>query len=112
MKKPKTKPAVKRTKKKAEGVAELPEWLTETPLDTEYALTMDEGGLDGQKCQSSDLTRQEFLIIKVFLAKMRGVQVPTERPEGYQQSAYVIPLLWSELEPEEIAAVPEAANAN
>jgi hypothetical protein len=108
--KPKKKSAANRQPDKIEP--DLPEWLTETPLDTEYSLTMDEGGLDGERCQYVDLTRKEFLILKVFLAKMRGVQVPTERPEGFRQTAMVIPLLWSELGAEEIAAIPEATHAN
>ena len=88
----------------------LPEWLTVTPHECEYFLAMGEGGLDCQECQNIDLTRKEFLLLKLFLAKLRSMPIPLEQPEwvkvgGTEDS------IWSELEPGEIAAVAEAAHA-
>jgi hypothetical protein len=89
----------------------LPEWLTETPLPAEYQLVMSEGGIDCQECQSISITRNEFLLVKVFLAKLRGFRVPLEKPEEVQRTINALPFLWEELDPEEIAAVTEAAHA-
>jgi hypothetical protein len=107
--KPKTKPAAKRPK--TEAAPELPEWLTETPIETEYEMKMTEGGVDCDTCQSIELSRCEFLLIKVYLAKLRGIEVPTSKPEGFVSSLRALPNIWDELEREEIAAVPEAAHA-
>jgi len=106
--KPKTKPAAKRRIAKA---TELPEWLSQTPHECEYDLAMSEGGLDCQECQTIHLTRKEFLQLKMYLAGLRGVQIPAERPEGFKPSEVTCDSIWDELEPEEIAAVPEAAHA-
>ena len=105
-KKPKTKLAAKAP------APDLPEWLTETPLDTEYWLAMYQGGIDADKCQTIELSRREYLLFKVYLAKLRGLVAPTSMPDGFKESGNVLPKLWEELTPEEIAAVPEATNAN
>lgn len=104
MKKPKTKSAAK-------AAPELPVWLRETPIDAEYDLVMHESGPDGQECQAIEMTRNEFLILKIYLAKLRGLIVPTETPEGFELGKDAVISLWNELEPQEIAAVPEAAHA-
>jgi hypothetical protein len=90
---------------------ELPEWATETPHECEYMLEMGEGGLDCQSCQTIDLTRKEFLQLKMYLARLRGVQVPSEKPDGFSTSTGTCDSIWSELEPEEIAAASEAGHA-
>jgi len=107
MKKP-TKPAAKRRPAKA---TELPEWLSQTPHECDYALEMSEGGMDCQTCQTICLTRTEFLTLKVYLAKLRGLHVPSEEPEGFKTRDGCLDSLWSDLEAEQIAAVPEAAHA-
>jgi hypothetical protein len=50
--------------------AMVPEWVTDTPEDIYYDLTMIEvyGGAD----QQISLTRDEFIALKDHLAKMRG----------------------------------------
>ena len=88
---------------------ELPEWATETPHECRYTLDMEEGGLDCQSCQTVVLSRQEFLQLKMYIARLRGVQIPREKPEGLEPSEGTCDSIWSELEPEEIAGVPEAA---
>ena len=104
------KPAAKLQTTKA--APELPEWLVETPLDTDYWLLMHQGGIDTDRCQEIELSRREYLLIKVFLAKLRGLVAPTAKPEGFIESGNSLPKLWEELTPEEIAAVPETAHAN
>jgi hypothetical protein len=85
---------------------ELTEFFTETPFECQYTLTMYEGGFDVQECQSLDITRSEYLRLKVYLAKMRGLAFPTEEPKGYQTSeSGCFKSIWSELEPKEIAEV-------
>jgi hypothetical protein len=103
-----TKPAAKRSKRT--GAAALPDWL-ETPHQCDYALEMSEGGMDCQPCQTIDLTRTEFVMLKVCLAKLRGLRVPVERPEGFKGSDGVLDSLWSDLEPEQIAAALEVNHA-
>jgi hypothetical protein len=87
---------------KEEPEPELPEWLTVTPHECEYFLAMEEGGLDCQECQTIDLSREEFLILKIALAKLRLIPVPLERPEEIKVGGTELSL-WDELEPEEIA---------
>lgn len=102
-------PAVQQPEPEAAKPA-LPEWLTKTPHECQYFLAMEEGGMDCQECQTIDLTRKEFLLIKLFVAKLRLVSVPLEQPDwlkvgGTEES------LWDELETEQIAAVPEVTHA-
>jgi hypothetical protein len=53
---------------------ERPEWL-DTPSDYLYILMMSDG--DAQTPQEiNDITREEFIALKVHLAKMRGYDVP------------------------------------
>jgi len=92
MKKPKTKPATKRLKLQTTKAApELPEWLVETPLDTDYWLLMHQGGIDTDRCQEIELSRREYLLIKVYVAKLRGLVAPTARPEGFIESGHALP---------------------
>ena len=56
----------------------MPEWLTETPCESEYTLEMYESGDDRQICDSVSMTRSEYLQLKVHLAEMRGVSIPSE----------------------------------
>ena len=87
----------------------FPKWLTETPHESVYFLAMEEGGLDCQECQIVEMTRKEFLILKVYLAKLRGLAVPAAGPEGFKCAGGTLTCLWDELEPEEIAAVTACA---
>lgn len=55
------------------ATAALPEWVTETPFDTEYWLTMTDGS---EHVQDVDISRREFLQTKLFVAGLRGYAVP------------------------------------
>lgn len=48
---------------------EAPDWVNGTPNDTEYALQM--WGSDGNDLQCVNLTRQEFITLKRWLAGLR-----------------------------------------
>ena len=52
----------------------IPEGVNETPLTTNYSLTM--YGSDGDSIQHVDLTRKEYIQLKQHLAGLRG-HVPT-----------------------------------
>jgi hypothetical protein len=47
-----------------------PDWVNFTPDDTEYVIDMVEG--DGESIQRINITRKEFLLLKLTLAKHRG----------------------------------------
>ncbi len=49
---------------------EPPEWATETPDEVEYRLDM---FYQGEDLQSVELTREEFIALKLHLAKMRSL---------------------------------------
>lgn len=53
----------------------VPDWVTETP-DMEYNLIMFD--CDGSGRQSIDLTREEFIKLKEYLAELRGLPLPAE----------------------------------
>lgn len=71
-KKPKTQPAAKVAKRKAEA----PEWLSETPATT-YVL---EAGSDQiiEPLQTIELSLDEYENLKRHLGKLRGHTVPVE----------------------------------
>jgi hypothetical protein len=100
-KKPKSKPA---------KAPELPDWIADTPYDVAYRLVMRDSS-DGEYSQVVELTRKEFLILKVCLAKLRGIVIPTTSPDDPRLGTLEGDPVWSELEPEEIAAV-EVKHAN
>ena len=79
------KTAAKRSKKKPQAPTPLPEWLTETPIETEYKLSMHEGGVDTHECQAIELSRMEYLLFKVYLAKLRGFVLSYIESPGLQR---------------------------
>jgi hypothetical protein len=52
---------------------EIPDWLTETPDETEYQLAMLDH--DGDRQQDIQLTRAEFEKLKYYLGRLRGFKV-------------------------------------
>ena len=70
---------MKQTKRPARSATkpatELPEWVTKTMPEPDYVLEM------ACRCgdcntESVDLTRDEYLALKLHLAKLRGYTVP------------------------------------
>jgi hypothetical protein len=51
--------------------AAVPNWVTETPEYTKYALVMDNFGT-GERDQDIELSRAEFIALKQHLAQIRG----------------------------------------
>ena len=49
----------------------VPEWVNETPPDHSYSLDMYQNS--DVSIQSVELTREEFITLKVHLAEMRGL---------------------------------------
>jgi hypothetical protein len=58
---------------KARPSTELPAWTTETPV-IEYCLQMEGPGGDHLEAVY-DLTREEYIALKAFLARRRGLRV-------------------------------------
>lgn len=56
--------------KSTSGHEPLPDWLTHTPDETIYSLTMFDGG--GTAVQDIEITRDEYLALKAHLANLRG----------------------------------------
>jgi hypothetical protein len=54
------------------------EWAVSTPYQEHYNLEMVEGG--GEVIQDIELTRHEYIALKLHLAKMRGLTIPAKRP--------------------------------
>lgn len=88
---PKTKTAPTKT-----PAASLPSWLTHTPWRPEYCLEMTD--TDGQSADSVEMSREEYLVLKVLLARLRGIDVPLVRPEDVPDSTNAVcaQALWDE----------------
>jgi hypothetical protein len=54
------------------------EWVLSTPYREHYNLEMVEGG--GEVIQDIELTRNEYITLKLHLAKIRGLTIPAQRP--------------------------------
>jgi hypothetical protein len=59
----------KPTKKTEIAKPAKPDWLDETPRETEYLLLMNDGA--GESQQEIDMTREEFIALKRHLATIR-----------------------------------------
>jgi hypothetical protein len=53
------------------AAADVEEWLVSTPDEPKYYLQMDDDG--GTVVQDVDLTREEYIRLKSFLASLRGL---------------------------------------
>ena len=63
----------KRAVKPATKAADVPEWVTETPEETEFRLEVWD---PGTALQIVELSRVEYVALKAHLAKLRGISVP------------------------------------
>lgn len=59
--------------------AALPEWVTETPSELEYDLTM---YAQGESIELISLSRYEYIDLKGFLAGLRGFAVPVPKDDA------------------------------
>ena len=73
---PKTKRAPRKTSK-APAAAEVPEWVTKTMGEMTYGLEI-MCGCGDCNTEAVDLTREEYIALKLHLAKMRGIAIPEE----------------------------------
>jgi hypothetical protein len=69
--KPKTDTATERP--------ELLDWVTETPIEPGYQLSMWDEGDGGTALQIVSVTREEYVALKSFLAARRGLVEPTAK---------------------------------
>lgn len=73
---------------------ELEEWLVSTPLPQEYRLSISE--YDGTESQAIELSREEYIKLKLFLGQLRGLTIPA-KPEFPS-----VATIWHEVEPAEL----------
>lgn len=64
------KPASKLSVIESPAPEPTPDWVVLTPWESEYELVM--SGNDGQPIQSVQMTREEFVDLKHYLAGLRG----------------------------------------
>ena len=68
-------PKQTKTRRATKPAAELPAWVTETPRAQSYELNIFNAGGDTDET-INDLTRSEYISLKLQLARMRGYAVP------------------------------------
>jgi hypothetical protein len=102
-----------------ESVPDAPqEWLVSTPVENTYELEM--FGDDGQSVQTISMTRDEYISLKLHLAKLRGLTIPESRPKdknGFNNEQkvwgfYIDEGIWNEVDPDELKRLGVVGKAN
>jgi len=93
MKQPKKKP----TLIKPVAAAEVPLWVTSTPEEITYTLEITEWATGNTYIlETVHLNRREYIALKLYLAVMRGIEVPLEPHKdadncGHQKRVFDVP---------------------
>ena len=69
--------------------AELPDWLTSTPMELEYSLAVKHPNhdFDEAEVQEVRITRAEYIALKLHLAQLRGIEVGAETEKELTEEA-------------------------
>jgi hypothetical protein len=67
-------------------------------------------GDDGQSVQTMSLARHEYILLKLHLARLRGLTIPESRPKDKNGSdneqevwgLYIDEAIWDEVDPDEL----------
>ena len=78
------------------------QWFVSTPRELEYFLQIEH---DSEAIQMINLTRHEYIQLKLHLAKMRHCVIPAKGPDNADSNElgfYIEEPIWDEVEPKQL----------